>query len=60
MAYQLPTHGAWDEMFSNAGIRQRYHDVYELLQKLPTDVLDAKHKQAADFFMNQGISIRFA
>jgi uncharacterized circularly permuted ATP-grasp superfamily protein len=46
----------WDEMFTNEGVRERYRQVMESLQELPLNILNLKHKQAADFFMNQGIT----
>ena len=46
----------WDEMFSEEGVRDSYRNVFETLQKLDQESLDEKHKQAADFFMNQGIT----
>lgn len=46
----------WDEMFTYEGVRERYSAVFESLQKMPLDVLKQKDLQAADFFMNQGIT----
>lgn len=46
----------WDEMFSNEGVRDSYRNVLETLQNLDEESLSDKHKQAADFFMNQGIT----
>lgn len=43
-------------MFSEEGVRDSYGNVFETLQKLDQESLDEKHKQAADFFMNQGIT----
>lgn len=46
----------WDEMFSKDGVRDCYRNVLETLQSLDHESLSDKHKQAADFFMNQGIT----
>lgn len=46
----------WDEMFSDEGVRDSYRNVLETLQSLDQESLNEKHKQAADFFMNQGIT----
>lgn len=46
----------WDEMFAPEGVRNRYKVVYEALQQMSGDALQAKDLQAADFFMNQGIT----
>jgi uncharacterized circularly permuted ATP-grasp superfamily protein len=46
----------WDEMFTNEGVRERYRQVMESLQHLSLDTLRVKDRQAADFFMNQGIT----
>ncbi len=46
----------WDEMFSNEGVRDSYRKVLETLQNLNQEKLDDKQKQAADLFMNQGIT----
>ena len=46
----------WDEMFAPEGVRNRYKVVYEALQQMSGDALQAKDMQAADFFMNQGIT----
>lgn len=46
----------WDEMFASEGVRARYKQVYEALQQMSWDDLRAKDLQAADFFMNQGIT----
>jgi uncharacterized circularly permuted ATP-grasp superfamily protein len=46
----------WDEMFTNDGVRDRYRQVMESLQSLSVDSLQLKDRQAADFFMNQGIT----
>jgi uncharacterized circularly permuted ATP-grasp superfamily protein len=46
----------WDEMFSKEGVRNSYLNVLETLQSLSPENLNQKQKQAADFFMNQGIT----
>ncbi len=46
----------WDEMFTFDGVRDRYANVFATLQQLPVEVLNQKDRQAADFFMNQGIT----
>lgn len=46
----------WDEMFSNEGVRNSYRNVLDTLQSLSPENLNQKQKQAADFFMNQGIT----
>lgn len=46
----------WDEMFTFDGVRERYASVFESLLKLPIETLIQKDRQAADFFMNQGIT----
>jgi uncharacterized circularly permuted ATP-grasp superfamily protein len=46
----------WDEMFTNDGVRERYRHVMESLQQMSLDSLHVKDRQAADFFMNQGIT----
>ena len=46
----------WDEMFSNKGVRNSYRNVLQTLQSLSPENLDQKQKQAADLFMNQGIT----
>jgi len=46
----------WDEMFSNEGVRDSYRKVLETLGTLNQEKLDDKQKQAADLFMNQGIT----
>lgn len=46
----------WDEMFTFDGVRDRYRAVFDALLQLPIDVLTQKDRQAADFFMNQGIT----
>ena len=46
----------WDEMFSNNGVRGSYRQVLQTLQNLSQESLNNKQKQAADFFMNQGIT----
>jgi uncharacterized circularly permuted ATP-grasp superfamily protein len=46
----------WDEMFTFDGVRERYAGVFERLEQLPVEVLNQKDRQAADFFMNQGIT----
>jgi uncharacterized circularly permuted ATP-grasp superfamily protein len=46
----------WDEMFTNEGVRERYRQVMESLQQMSLDSLHVKDRQAADFFMNQGIT----
>lgn len=46
----------WDEMFTNEGVRDRYASVFAMLEQLPVEVLNQKDRQAADFFMNQGIT----
>jgi uncharacterized circularly permuted ATP-grasp superfamily protein len=46
----------WDEMFSNKGVRNSYRNVLHTLQSLSPENLKQKQKQAADFFMNQGIT----
>ncbi|HMP94518.1 MAG TPA: circularly permuted type 2 ATP-grasp protein, partial [Phnomibacter sp.] len=56
MSPMAPDLSTWDEMFSYEGVRERYRHVFESLQQLPVDVLSSKDKQAADFFMNQGIT----
>jgi uncharacterized circularly permuted ATP-grasp superfamily protein len=56
MSYEMPAHGAWDEMFTYDGIRERYREVYDLVAQMSAEVLNAKDRQAADFFMNQGIT----
>jgi len=43
-------------MFTNEGVRERYRQVMESLQQMSLDSLDIKDRQAADFFMNQGIT----
>jgi uncharacterized circularly permuted ATP-grasp superfamily protein len=51
-----PNFNTWDEMFSYEGVRERYRNVFETLQQMPPELLQAKDRQAADFFMNQGIT----
>jgi uncharacterized circularly permuted ATP-grasp superfamily protein len=46
----------WDEMFSNEGVRESYRQVLQTLQSLNHEKLNDKHRQASDFFMNQGIT----
>lgn len=46
----------WDEMFTLEGVRERYAAVFHALEQLPIEVLMQKDRQAADFFMNQGIT----
>ena len=46
----------WDEMFSNKGVRNSYRKVLQTLQSLNSENLNQKQRQAADFFMNQGIT----
>jgi uncharacterized circularly permuted ATP-grasp superfamily protein len=46
----------WDEMFSANGVRSSYRKVLQTLQSFNPDNLYHKQKQAADFFMNQGIT----
>jgi uncharacterized circularly permuted ATP-grasp superfamily protein len=46
----------WDEMFSAHGVRSSYRKVLQTLQSFNPDNLYQKQKQAADFFMNQGIT----
>ncbi len=46
----------WDEMFTADAVRARYGGVNTALQQLSAAALEGKHKQAADFFMNQGIT----
>lgn len=43
-------------MFTNEGVRDRYRQVMESLQQMSLDSLNIKDRQAADFFMNQGIT----
>lgn len=43
-------------MFTFDGVRDRYAGVFERLEQLPVEVLNQKDRQAADFFMNQGIT----
>lgn len=46
----------WDEMFTFDGVRDRYKHVFDSLLNLPVEILNQKDLQAADFFMNQGIT----
>jgi uncharacterized circularly permuted ATP-grasp superfamily protein len=46
----------WDEMFSEKGVRSTYRQVLQALQNHNPENLQQKQKQAADFFMNQGIT----
>ncbi len=46
----------WDEMFSEKGVRSTYRQVLQALQNHNPENLKQKQKQAADFFMNQGIT----
>ncbi|HSK11640.1 MAG TPA: circularly permuted type 2 ATP-grasp protein [Phnomibacter sp.] len=46
----------WDEMFTFDGVRDRYRGVFDALLQMPIEVLSQKDRQAADFFMNQGIT----
>ena len=46
----------WDEMFSSKGVRSSYSKVLQTIQNLNPEKLTQKQKQAADFFMNQGIT----
>ncbi|HSC54926.1 MAG TPA: circularly permuted type 2 ATP-grasp protein [Phnomibacter sp.] len=46
----------WDEMFAPEGVRERYRRVLETIQQMAPEDLQAKDLQAADFFMNQGIT----
>lgn len=46
----------WDEMFSSKGVRSSYRKVLQTLQGLNHENLNQKQRQAADFFMNQGIT----
>ena len=46
----------WDEMFSDKGVRSSYRQVLQALQNHNPEHLQQKQKQAADFFMNQGIT----
>lgn len=46
----------WDEMFSGNGVRSSYRQVLQTLQSLNPENLNQKQRQAADFFMNQGIT----
>jgi uncharacterized circularly permuted ATP-grasp superfamily protein len=43
-------------MFSNEGVRDSYRQVLAKLQTSDHEYLSDKQKQAADFFMNQGIT----
>ncbi|MCU0395257.1 MAG: circularly permuted type 2 ATP-grasp protein, partial [Chitinophagaceae bacterium] len=52
----IPNLNTWDEMFSYDGVRERYRPVFEALQQMQAGDLEAKDRQAADFFMNQGIT----
>ncbi|MCU0387745.1 MAG: circularly permuted type 2 ATP-grasp protein [Chitinophagaceae bacterium] len=52
----LTDFSGWDEMFTYEGVRERYANVFNTLQQLPIEVLNQKDRQAADFFMNQGIT----
>lgn len=56
MDYTLPNANTWDEMFAKDGVRNRYKNVFEVLQQMPREALENKDLQAADFFMNQGIT----
>jgi len=47
---------SWDEMFSNKGVRNSYRKVLQTLENLNHENLNQKQKQAADLFMNQGIT----
>lgn len=49
-------HNGWDEMFSEKGVRSSYRQVLQTLQNHNPEYLKQKQKQAADFFMNQGIT----
>jgi uncharacterized circularly permuted ATP-grasp superfamily protein len=51
-----PNLNTWDEMFSFEGVRERYRNVFETMQQMPPELMHAKDRQAADFFMNQGIT----
>jgi uncharacterized circularly permuted ATP-grasp superfamily protein len=46
----------WDEMFTFEGVRDRYRQVFESLMEMSIETLNRKDRQAADFFMNQGIT----
>ncbi len=43
-------------MFTFDGVRDRYKQVFDSLLSLPVEILNQKDLQAADFFMNQGIT----
>ena len=43
-------------MFTNEGVRERYRLVMEAMQQTDAEKLEKKDRQAADFFMNQGIT----
>ena len=48
--------GIWDEMCQQETIRSHYRHVFENIKEVPVDVLFQKEKQAAELFMNQGIT----
>jgi uncharacterized circularly permuted ATP-grasp superfamily protein len=48
--------GIWDEMSEGANIREHYKKVFAALEQLDAATLSRKEKQAAELFMNQGIT----
>ena len=53
---EMASIAGWDEMFTVDGVRDRYQKVFQTLEQLSVDALHVKDRQAADFFMNQGIT----
>ncbi len=46
----------WDEMYSNASVREQYKKVVEFMQQLSVDELNKKEDLAKRLFMSQGIT----
>jgi uncharacterized circularly permuted ATP-grasp superfamily protein len=48
--------GFWDEMCSDAGIREHYRMVHEHISRLSPQAIDQKEALASKLFMNQGVT----
>ncbi|RYF97352.1 MAG: circularly permuted type 2 ATP-grasp protein [Chitinophagaceae bacterium] len=53
--YQLDSQ-TWDEMSSQDGVREQYHQVVEFMSKLSIEELNKKEDLAKRLFMSQGIT----
>lgn len=52
----LVTHGIWDEMKTNAAIREQYQLVFKAIKEMDIAILQQKDRIAAELFMSQGIT----